>query len=1119
MKLGGLLGKMKGEGGEEGAAGKAAPNMFAVAAAAKKFKRGAAATQVSREKRELLKKVVNDRKFKLGAAKVQGRLEELFRPYLENAPAGRNEDKELASDASSNSDDGAGAEGSVPDKVLKEMKDILNAFNEESVQIACDTWEVDSHAKKLKTATDHLATAEKVNRDAHQGFMKELLSSKNQIAQLQNKPILDIKINSNDIVFYEVTEYLSEEQRQLVKDMVEYKVRAELTRGTALEDLADGNAALKKQLEEQEAKLKELEMALGDSQSMVKNMRLEQDERMRADMDKRIDRRPSTPMVSMNAKDTASQTDMIKDVVVTKDAAVKETRDATTDVNDSFPTLYDTMSAECQTDPVQFSNGKEVEVTVYKEAAKPESRSNETQTEAEEAAAPDPMLEQLARAAQEAESRHREMKEALEAKQSENLAIQAELAKAKRDLKAAQDAGGPVKIVEVAAVKAPTAIQEVQTDPMETVVSYAGPSELEQALELKARDEVIRELKEEMQAKAEENTKLTKDNQTLKKELENLKDWIKDNPGTGGAPVNVTGGASSEELEKAQEANLKLKAENKKLQDELEESKEMNTKLEVAINELTAKLKMLQEQLRSAGMGHIADRMFDNAGLAEILSNKPLSVFDRLYNDALKRVRRTPAFTTVAKSPHAQALLSTVQHINHAGNPPPQQPGAAQSFASPPTYAAQPQQFAPQQYPPQQYSPQQYAPQQYAPQQYAPQQYAPQQYGGPPSQNAYQGQQQRPPQRPMGMQHAGPQPQQRQQFGNPFMVTNYGQQPQRPQFVAQAQQGSYQDFAQQGSHQQQPAPYQQQAAPPQSPPKPPSRSLVNAEMGAGDMEPGNAQKPPEEPAEEIKIVINTQVRATEKMQFKIGARSVIVKVGAIGKVVQMYPQLGVDWECLPSVDKIFVEADMIEAVPLNVPPPQPQADPRQNNMYMSQTMDTFHNPNQGFGGGGLPPQMASPQMASPLPQMSPGMRPGLSQMAPGMPGMARSQQSFGSSGNVFPSMAKSSSTPSFPFDSQQGSPVKSNALPRLESPGKVRAGERGRGGLSPEGLNMGGQGQRPLSMSSNANYFKQPQGPAGPAPPDEKRAGHQRSNGPRAGSLPPSQKTKFSMCIAGASPF
>ena len=32
---------------------------------------------------------------------------------------------------------------------------------------------VDSHAKKLKAATDHLATAEKVNRDAHQGFMKE----------------------------------------------------------------------------------------------------------------------------------------------------------------------------------------------------------------------------------------------------------------------------------------------------------------------------------------------------------------------------------------------------------------------------------------------------------------------------------------------------------------------------------------------------------------------------------------------------------------------------------------------------------------------------------------------------------------------------------------------------------------------------------------------------------------------------------------------------------------------------------------------------------------------------------------------------------------------------------
>merc|ERR1719183_2069894 len=109
----------------------------------------------------------------------------------------------------------------------------------------------------------------------------------------------------------------------------------------------------------------------------------------------------------------------------------------------------------------------------------------------------------------------------------------------------------------------------------------------------------------------------------------------------------------------------------------------MNTKLEIAINELREKMKALGEQLRSAGMGHIADRMFDSSGLAEILSNKPLSVFDRLYNDALKRTRRTGG---VKGGKEAQALLSTVQHINRAGQPPPQPRGNFQSMAIPPSY-------------------------------------------------------------------------------------------------------------------------------------------------------------------------------------------------------------------------------------------------------------------------------------------------------------------------------------------------------------------------------------------------------------------------------------------------
>jgi len=727
----------------------------------------------------------------------------------------------------------------------------------------------------------------------------------------------DVKIKSSDIVFYEATEYLDEEQRALVKEIVEYKLRDELARGTNLEDVGESSQKLKKDLKESEEKVEQLSIQLQDEQAIVRNLRLEFDERAKAELSKQmLERRPSVVevMPCVKVKDFAIQTDPETKEVVVEAAAPKPSADACIDTFDLAPPTED---AEIQTDPMPEASdsGADTEMSSIKCMKVPTSVAG-VQTDDVQAVV-DPEIAKLQQALEEAQSEYRTCSKAVEQLQDDKRSLERELATAigaYDRLKAAQESGGPVKIVEVAKApeKAPSVMIAVQTD---TVEEYGGPSEQEQARILKLRDDKIAELQDGNNHKDKLLASLRKEHEALKARLEQQVDAISNRPSTAHSD-----GEMLEKLEKAEKEAQRLRGKNQTLGDELEKSKETNTMLEIAINELRDKLKCLQEQLRNAGMGHIADRMFDSAGLAEILSNKPLSVFDRLYNDALKRERRQGTFKA-KKEQAANAFLATVHHV---------QTGEPFGTSSAPGMAREMR-------------------------------------GGEPS---------------------SPKSLTRQSLQERPHVTN-----------AHMTVSSYHDINGQ-SVGQIPATASNEQNRALAPPTPPAAKDASLQ---GSLE----------------LKINARVRATEPMQLKIGARTVVVAVGAMGTVVQMYPHLGIDWDCLPSVDKMIVQPDMVEVaavVDMSRSPERRTSDPRRQNV----------DPHPGAQQSHMPPIVS----------------PGNSPMRPPRSPPTSASDFWPSQGNRLPQMnpqglTKSMSTPTFILGEQQSSPQR--RLPRLASPGPMRS--------------------------------------------------------------------------------
>jgi len=703
---------------------------------------------------------------------------------------------------------------------------------------------------------------------------------------------------------------------------------------------------------------------------------------------------------------------------------------------------------------------------VYRDPPKPETGEVEVQTDkVQEAPPPDGMLDKLANVASAAGAEHDKHMQIVSRLETDIKDLKEELANAMKKVKAAESADGPVKIVEVIkeAPKPEVAMKETQTAPMEvvtqTVQAKPGSSELEQALEIKVRDEKIQEIQQAHEATMAAKKKVEDEKLLLKKELEDLQEWIKNQPvPEAAAPAEVAvqreqkpRGPSQEDLDKTAKIEAKLRKDNRQLGDDLEQQREMNTKLEVAISELRDKLMTLQDQLRSAGMGEIADRMFDSAGLSEILSSKPLTVFDRLYNDALKRVRRQAGYQTVTKSQHAEALLETIHHID---NPPPVRNEL-------PSQSSQPLMRAPMQ-PPSSPLQQLQQQQQYAPQQYAPQQYAPQQ------------QQQQQPQRIAPLRSVSSLTSEQPQYtpvANPFIVQRYdhyagGIAPPiqlQPVQIGRTLTADRPETPQKGSIRA-PSPKSRQN----------TMELGGHEVIGSSLEPKGEAHPETRECSTTKddMRVGSRVRAIEGSQFKVGARTVQVQKGALGTVVQLYPNIGVDWDCLPACDKLFMQSDMIECVDMQggqdrpasvseaarstaLPPASPLGTMRPTALNAMSPQASYPNASLSSPGIFSPgAQMLQQMMSNTLP--GPGTR---------LPQMGAEQR------NAQQGLSKSASMPNLGMD-RSSSPSKtlpnspSKRLPRLDSPGMNKR--------NPESPMLGGElGARPASMGSNGIFYKQ----------------------------------------------
>jgi len=344
--------------------------------------------------------------------------------------------------------------------------------------------------------------------------------------------------------------------------------------------------------------------------------------------------------------------------------------------------------------------------------------------------------------------------------------------------------------------------------------------------------------------------------------------------------------------------------------------------------------------------------------------------------------------------------------------------------------------------------------------------------------------------------------------GNPFIITSLGGTSTgavHPQFVAQAQvqQRSQTEPLTRTWHDSvTPTPslvIGQNSPPPQtfspvqtlkstSPVSPPQQGVtVDSEMPADETLQGESCVLQKE-APEVKMIVGTRVRAIEKLQFKIGARVVIVQPNAQGTVVQLYPNIGIDWDCLPSVDKVFVQPDTIE--------PLPQLDSCQSQQKQTVYMEAYKRE----ADTALPPATRLPQVAPVIPQMAATLPP----MPSGNP-----------SAGLASLLGKSTSSPALI------TPPVSKHLPRLDSPTKMPRLEsphlRGKAhsadtklqststldSLPAGSVFTGGSGPRPLSMSSNALYFKQ-QPQHSPRPPMDEMA---RSTG-QLRTLKPSIRTE-----------
>jgi len=170
----------------------------------------------------------------------------------------------------------------------------------------------------------------------------------------------------------------------------------------------------------------------------------------------------------------------------------------------------------------------------------------------------------------------------------------------------------------------------------------------------------VERLKEQLKAKAQEavdstkaadvarrqSTDLMAQMEHMRKQLENAKKELDDERRRSSVKMPDERPSSEDEgkmrqlqdkLKSTKEENENLKQENKQLRDALDEAKIMRKALEQAMEELKRKFEEFKKKLQEKG---VDVSLLDEALLEVGMPSHPMNVFDRLYQDAVRRFNR-----------------------------------------------------------------------------------------------------------------------------------------------------------------------------------------------------------------------------------------------------------------------------------------------------------------------------------------------------------------------------------------------------------------------------------------------------------------------------------------------
>jgi len=247
-------------------------------------KRGLLRDKISALERELLQEVYEDPRFKEGPSRVA--MEIRRRCFGSSRQSRAFDDESFGSDEDSEGLADSGCEGFDVSIVEK----VITNWSTSCVQICMDDWECEHSLHKLQQSRKLVEKLDWEKADAHRCYMQELSSLRERIARLEKKTPIDWSLDIGDLIFYEPTRYLTDELREMVRDIVTYKVKSELlsvggSSGAQLQDKSEAKdykqecmaRAREKEVKEMKKRIAELEAQLAGSKSVVEDMRSTQD--------------------------------------------------------------------------------------------------------------------------------------------------------------------------------------------------------------------------------------------------------------------------------------------------------------------------------------------------------------------------------------------------------------------------------------------------------------------------------------------------------------------------------------------------------------------------------------------------------------------------------------------------------------------------------------------------------------------------------------------------------------------------------------------------------------------------------------------------------------------------